>query len=437
MKNTILLTFDSIRADHCSWMGYDRETTPNLSSLAEDGVNFENATAVAPRTLTSMSAAFTGEPLLNREEAPDPSHSRRHLSRYETIAERFSEMGYTTGAFCTSAFASQFYGFDTGFDHFEDFMFDKDIYQELFSRLGDSKVMWSVRNLRNFVRRQETFKTWDTYVDDIEEWVNKQDEPFFLWIFALDPHIPYLTPRQYRQWSNLWKMYYYNWKSYRFITDESPEPTERVIQNIKDIYDDSIYFGDQFVGELQSRLAERAPAIVVHSDHGESFFERGLYGHYYPELYQENLHVPLVAGNVDSDQDTVSRPVSLTELPNLLMNVARDRNILLDESPRPVVSTDYDGMSHKHMIAVRFGDFKFIYTDAEDGTLEECYDLSTDPGESNNLVGESEGTELLRWLVDRERQTQAEKLAISEATTKQLATAVTDASGTTGEADDY
>lgn len=376
MRNIVLLTFDSLRADHCSFMGYDRETTPTLDTMAEDGVVFENAIAPASRTNPSMAGALTGEPLVVRDQVSNPEHSRRHLARHGTIAEQLSEKGYTTGAFCPNAYASRYYGFDKGFDHFEDFLFTSSFYQRLFDKhMAGSNLLALIRNLRNFVRRQEAFKTWDTYIDDIEDWVDRQDEPFFLWIFSLDTHFPYLTPRAYRQWSSLFDQYYYNWRCNQLIDEFDVELSEREQQNIIDLYDDSIYFGDRFINELQDRLADYDPVFVVHGDHGEAFAERGIYGHFYPSLYEENIHVPLVVSGLDNAK-LIQQPISLVELPNLLAQCAGGQ--LGSPGCDWVIATDYDGRSDRNLTAVRFAEWKYIISQANGTVKRELYELATD-----------------------------------------------------------
>jgi arylsulfatase len=193
-RNIVAVTYDSLRADHCGHFGYERNTTPHLDQMASEGTGFQNAIAPASRTNPSMAGTFTGEPMVARDRVADPSYSRRHLARYGTLAEELSELGYTTGAFNPNAYASRHYGFDRGFDHFEDFLFSTDRYQEIFqNHLSDSTLYTLIRNFRNYLRREEAFKTWDRYIDQIEEWVTTQSEPFFLWVFSLDTHFPHLT----------------------------------------------------------------------------------------------------------------------------------------------------------------------------------------------------------------------------------------------------
>jgi len=418
-RNVVLVTFDSLRADHCGRWGYERDTTPALDALAEDGIAFEHAISPASRTNPAMAGTFTGEPLVVRDRVADASHARGHLARHGTLAERLSEAGYATGAFCPNAYASRYYGFDRGFDTYEDFLFDNSLYQDLFEKhLGDSSVVTMARNLRNFVRRQEAFKTWDTYVDEMETWAKSQAEPFFLWAFSLDTHFPYLTPREHREWSGLVDQYYHNWRANQLIDAFEIDLGERERRKLVDIYDDSIRFGDVLLAELQERLSEFDPVVVVHGDHGEAFGEHGVYGHLYPDLYEENVHVPLVVGNVD-ETATVDGPVSLLQLPAIVERAAglRDeRESFADFGQDWVVATDYDGRNDRSLTAVRTQRLKYIRADDAEETTRALYDLVDDRHEQQNLVGtDHPADEPLRELADRCVAHEAELLAIEDA----------------------
>lgn len=352
-----------------------------------------------------------------RDRVAEPEYARNHLRRHGTLAEELRDHGYTTGAFCPNAYASRYYGFDSGFDTFEDFLFDTDLYQSVFEEhLGDSGAYTLFRNLRNYLRKQEAFKTWDTYVDDIVEWARAQSEPFFCWAFSLDTHFPYLTPRAYRRWGNLFEMYYYNWRCNELIDQSDIELAEREYQAIHDIYDDSIRFADQFVAELRDRLADFDPIFVVHADHGEAFGERNVYGHFYPSLYEENIHVPLVVSE-GPDIETVEGPTSLLDLPDLLAGYADDpaydpRSIASDW----VVATDYDGRNDRDLTAIRTQNWKYLITKRDGETTRELYDLSERAVEGESCLGDGRSIEEpLGDLAELRQIHEAELLAIEDA----------------------
>ncbi|WP_193310613.1 sulfatase [Halorubrum halophilum] len=418
MKNVVLLTFDSLRADHCGYCGYQRNTTPNMDKLAEDGIAFTNAISPASRTNPSMAGIFTGEPLVTRESVADPEQSKYHLERHGTIAESLSEMGYATGAFCPNAYSSRYYGFDRGFGTFEDFLFSSERYQSIFDKhISDSNVYTTLRNLRNLIQKEEAFRTWDTYVDDMVEWANNQHDPYFLWGFSLDTHYPYITPRQFRNWSNAWKTYYYNWRCYQLLDKYDVEISDRDIQGITDIYDDSIRYADKLIGELRERLNEDTVFIVC-ADHGEALGERGFYGHFYPSLYEENIHVPLVIGgdiNADRIEDS---PISLTELPEVI-NCLIHGNDLKDLTQNSVVSTTFDGRRERNLVSVRTRDSKYHVSISKAGVKEGTYDLTERKVEPES-TSEIESTQEVKYLAWRRINHEKEILNIRNIASTEL-----------------
>jgi arylsulfatase len=115
-RNIVLITVDSLRADHCGFMGYDQDTTPYLDTLADESVVFDRAIAPAPFTKQSMPAIFTGQ-----YHTPTRDDYEDHVRKRDTIAERLSRRGYSTAGFSPNPFASRNFGYDDGFDLFEDF----------------------------------------------------------------------------------------------------------------------------------------------------------------------------------------------------------------------------------------------------------------------------------------------------------------------------
>jgi len=413
MRNIVLITFDSLRADHCGHGGYERETTPELDELVDEGVSFSKATAPASRTNPSMSTIMTGEPLGNRDRVANAENSRRHLARHGTIASDLQERGYRTGAFNPNAYASSYYGFDHGYDHFQDFLFQSETYRQLFAKhLNSSSVYTTIRNLRNFVRREEAFRTWDTYVDQIESWVRNGPEPFFVWAFSMDTHFPYLTPRRHRRWSSTLDQYYYNWLRNRLIGEYDADLDDDTHRGLIDIYDDAIRFADMLIGELRDRLSDFDPVFVVHADHGEAFGERGVYGHFHPSLYEEHTHVPLVVGGTDRT-DSISRPVSLRRLRWMIDRISRDADFIPDD--KTAISSEYDGSRDRMLAAVKADEWKYLQKN-EDETTHEMYNLTEDPDERNNRYREDdEASQGLAALVNRHLDHRREMMEIERA----------------------
>lgn len=332
LPNIVLVTIDSLRADYCGYVGEKRDATPTLTGLATDGLAFERAIAPGPSTPESMPAIFTGTYPIGEDDgtlATRRDRIRRHMSARETLPEALSRRGYTTAAFTPNPFTSQHFGFDQGFDHFRDFMDERHrrggLYDRLFEGfLKDDFASSLARVLVNFWQREEVFKPWERYYESVVEWVASADEPYFLWVFLMDAHNPYMADAEHRSQPR-WKQFHANLQFWRESHETPFDPV--VHERLVTAYEDAVRYADTFLERLQSDLGGD-PIIAVHGDHGEAFGEHGTYGHE-PYLYDENVHVPLVVGNVDAGR--VTTPYSLRHLPRLLIGLTTGSNVPGDE----------------------------------------------------------------------------------------------------------
>ena len=328
-RSIVLVTLDALRADHCGYVGYERPTTPTIDRLADDGLAFETAVAPGTNTPSSMTGIFTGQHAAQDVAFAPAEAWRRDLSRRTTLAQRLSRRGYATGAVHPQVHASRHFGFDSGFDHFRDFLparGERSLQNALLRRMfAGSELFSTLRNVRNVLARDEALKPWEAYYDDVLGWATDQTEPFFLWTLLPDTHFPYLPPADYRRWSSRSGVYRANYDCYRHIGDTDVDLSGDARQRIVDTYDDTIRYSDAFVRRLREDLGDRGidPVFVVHADHGEAFGEHGTYGHLaYP--YEEVTHVPLVVHGTE-ETGRVERPFSLLDLSDLLVAVADDR----------------------------------------------------------------------------------------------------------------
>ncbi|MGB5811796.1 MAG: sulfatase [Polyangiales bacterium] len=113
--DVLLISIDTLGADHLGCYGYDRDTSPNLDTLAARGVVFENALSTAPWTLPGHMSIFTSlYPSFHKLE----SRSRRLDPNVRTLTQSINELGYRTSAFVTHPFLAKHWGFGKGFDFF-------------------------------------------------------------------------------------------------------------------------------------------------------------------------------------------------------------------------------------------------------------------------------------------------------------------------------
>jgi arylsulfatase len=403
-ENIVLVTVDSFRADHCSFAGYDRETTPTLDEMADEGFVFENAIAPGPITPESLPPLFTGHyPVTPDEEGENRltgarERISRHMRVHETLPERLSRLGYATGGFTPNPWTSRYFEFDRGFDHFEDFM-DEDLSTPVWQRMLEGRnpaPFKAARLVTSWLQRQNVFKPWSAFYDDIVAWTETVEEPYFLWVFLLDVHFPYLPGDEYRTQSR-WREYEANLRLY--LEDQHTPYSPRVHDQLKTAYEDSIRYTDAFFRRLREDLGDRT-RFVVHGDHGEAFGEHGTYTHQ-SDLYDENVHVPLVISGADSG--SVSRPVSLRALPELLAGLAETGRVP-DVSDLVVTSKTVEG----EKLAVQPHPVKYIRSEAE----SELYDLRD--GEGARLT-DDELEAVCRDLVDAELETEREERRLKRA----------------------
>ena len=267
--DVVLISVDSLRADHLSSYGYSRPTSPFFDQLATEGVRFAHARSASPWTLPAHTTMLTGQlPSTHRvvEDgmAIDPS--------IPVLAEVMGAQGYATAGVVSTLYVSRMFGFDRGFDYFTDF-----------------EILTERSNRNNKI-------TIEDVVDEAIKFVSKQSagKPVFLFLHVYDVHYNYLPPEPYASRFDRpsndddpkYKNYFY------FL--ENPLTAAQMTHQINQ-YDESIlYVDDQFsrLGDALGR-AGRAVQWVITSDHGEEFGERDTWGHAHT-LYSEQLHIPLI-----------------------------------------------------------------------------------------------------------------------------------------------
>ena len=350
--NVVLITIDTLRADHVGCYGYKQIKTPNIDSVAADGVRFEHAFTPVPVTLPSHTAILTGTyPMLSGMH----DFSGNKLSPQQvTLATVLKQAGYVTGAVVASAVLDSRFGLNQGFDFYYDH-FD-------FSRLEEANL-------------DEMERPGNVVADQALEWLGKNSQKkFFLWMHLYDPHYPYRPPEPYRQ-------------------EYAAQP-----------YDGEIAFADEQVGRLLRFLKDNGlyqnTVIVLSGDHGESLGEHGEKTHGF-FIYNVTMHVPLIIHLPGkSTTQTVDDPVSLVDLmPTVLAATGLDipsqvqgrslvpalRGEKIDQD-RTLYGETFLPRLHFNWSELRGAEnAKYHFIDAP---RPELYDLTKDPGELRNLFPE-------------------------------------------------
>jgi len=419
--NIVMVSIDSLRADHCGFLGDTRGLTPTMDRLAAEGVAYENAIAPGPQTFSSMPTIFTGHPRQSTtlESYPQASHWERRLAAIadhfrltRSLPERLQALGYETAGVTPNPWTTAEAGFDRGFDHFDDFSTADSggILDTVLGRLpGVDTDTRAVQLALNMVAGSEFFAPWETLIESIRRFHDTLSEPYFLWVFVLDTHFPFLPSRRHREEQSLFGTYYGAYRSAEPMRGNAEQMTERALRSVKRSYRDTVRASDAFLAQLQSDLAADDPVMIAHADHGESFGDHDNYGHHHREVFEENIHVPYLIHNAGRTE-TISDPTSLTSLSETTLAIAKGTFDTTITSGTPAIAASECG-THR---AVRGPRYKYIESD---GTRA-LFDLETDPVEEHAIADAApEKTRQFQQRLRRRDRHQAELQRLRRATT--------------------
>ena len=348
-RRVVILTIDTLRADHVGAYGSGQARTPTLDRLAREGVRFDRAYAAAPITLTSHATLMTGR-------YPPGHGARDNGMRLDpaapTLAEAFARAGFATAAFVAAFPLDRRFGLIKGFQTYGDTM------------------------PRDAAGRLANERPGRTVVDEAIAWLDAhRRDRMFLWVHLFEPHAPYGNPA---------------------------DPSQARRPAIER-YDDDVAEADAQAGRLFDALGDlRAETLIVAAgDHGEAFGEHGEISHSL-FTYDTTLRVPLIiAGPRVSAGEVVTDTVSLVDVAPTIAALTGLGRFDADGTavlPRgkvlpPAGGSQQDRALYAESFAplldygwsplrtLRRGRWKFVAAPAP-----ELYDLSTDPGELRNLV---------------------------------------------------
>lgn len=422
-RNLVLVSVDSLRADHCGFVNSASELTPTIDQLANDGISFPETVAPGPRTPSSVPVLFTGEFL-----EPDDSWTMadwqgrqqrigRHMRRFRHLSEQLQRRGYETAAFTANPWTTRESNFDIGFDEFSEIsatsedVSSRHLSDSTLFKLADTGFESLPIDPVNWSGKKEWFSQWTGYFDLIEQQLSSLTEPFFLWIFILDTHQPYITPRRFREESSAWQMYY-SILRYWHGKGSDEEIPDHAREMISETYRDAVRSVDAFVESVTDSLAPFDPITVFHSDHGEALGEHDAFGHE-QTLYEENLRVPFFIHNADATR-TITDQVSLRSLPDLLVDVTNPDRFDPETYTQPFAISKIE---NNQKTAIRTSRWKFI-TGGDDQRL---YDLRTDPEETSDVSSQYEDVvAACNRLYQTHEATQSEKAHIKSTVTDLL-----------------
>lgn len=345
----ILISIDTLRADHLPLYGYTKVRTPNIDALAAQGVLFERAYSHAPQTLPAHASILSGELPFEHGVRDNIGFTLKPGQWF--LQRALHDRGWPTGGFVSAYVLRAATGINQGFDTYD---------SELPAASGELSI-------------GQVQRPGDQTLAAAEKWLAQRDtrKPFFLFFHLYEPHKPYAPPARFASY----------------------EP-----------YDGEIAYADEIVGRLLDRLRamnvfDRA-TIVLLSDHGEGLGDHGEQEHGL-FLYQETTHVPLIVKLPGARGATrVATPVQHIDLAPTIMELvgAQKPATLHGRSLKPLLDgkgTIADSGIYAEALYSRyhFG-WSELYslTDTRYRLIraprDELFDLQRDPKESTSLAAE-------------------------------------------------
>jgi arylsulfatase A-like enzyme len=380
----ILVSIDTLRADHLGSYGYSRHTSPNLDELAKDSVLFKNVYAQSPWTLPSHVSILYS---LNSASHQVYFKDQKIDDSLPSVSSYLRKSGFLTYAFTGGGFVSGIYGFSKGYDWYDE----------------------PVKGKHGQLRPDESCELFKYTAD----WIKKnKDKQFFLFLHTFQTHGPYDCPPP---WNEAFLDKTAKWKRFalRIYLEKMGyshpfKPEE--IRNIMGLYDGEIKYTDEaLIKPLISFLKELEiydhTLLIITSDHGEEFADHGGWEHGHA-LYDELIRVPLIIKFPGSQFkgkriNTICRTIDI--MPTLLEFTSTEfkKNQLDGKSLRDLILEKerndrifISDLAHKNlldpcpaMMATNDNKLKLILDKASKGTKGlELYDLSKDPNETKNIL---------------------------------------------------
>jgi choline-sulfatase len=365
IRNVLLISIDTCRADHLGCYGYPLDTTPNIDAIASEGIVFEHALSPLPFTLPAHCTMLTG--------TIPPYHGVIDNTDYKlndgdvTLADLLREKGYLTAGFVSSFILDSQFGLGQGFD----------FYDDDFEPANDTMD----------INQQSGGET----TQDVIEWLGThKDEKNFVFLHYYDPHFTYEPPEPFAS---------------KFRNVPPPKHvTTRFEQALFDGYAGEIAYTDHCIGQVVDKLRQLglydSTMIIITSDHGEMLGQHGEGFHGY-FIYQPAIRVPLIIKLPQlSKHRRITSTVGLVDIvPTVCSVLGIDLSTPVQgQDLSPCFDSDWLPPSDRHLfcqsleptkynanslLGVVTDRYKYIKT-----TRSELYDLVEDPYELNNIAVE-------------------------------------------------
>jgi arylsulfatase A-like enzyme len=399
--NVVLVTMDTVRADHVSLYGYARNTTPNLAALAESATVYSHPVAASNQTLTSHASIFTG--VYGSWNSARSDTNFPISQQYPTMAELLRAQGYATGAFAAnSARLTPYFGINRGFEVFEapDAIDALAPEKNYCLRHGAREVLDLFFDTREFdllfTRSEQINRAAFRWLDR----ARSAGQPFFLFLNYMDAHDPYIPPAPFK---SLFAGYDRSLDRVHLeaVGENGKIARERGLAHLISQYDGGIAYEDSQIGVVIHGLKDRGlydnTLIVITGDHGEGLGEHGVWGHGVT-TFENVVYVPLLvkyprqteARRLDESAghvDILPTVLDVTGVPS--PRLLQGRSLRSSEASRMLLSESFPstsrviGRRQDYTVRALFVErFKFVETSKGARAL---YDLSADPSETRDI----------------------------------------------------
>lgn len=421
--NVVFIVMDTARDDRLSCYGHTRDTTPNIDSIAREGVIYRNAYAPSSWTYPSHASMFTGMFAAEHKDGNDAIYLPDGVT---TIAEILRESGYRTFAYSNNPWVSIYTGLHQGFDNFEEGWRESKPEKYFYAQVWMELKKHARRNILARRVPDHGAAMTNSYVF---EWTEKnRRDPFFIFINYMEPHLPYALPADYKSKylpqeaaeADIGKYRPGNLNIGEFVLRKERSLFELSVLNA--LYDAEMNYLDMRIGELYSYLDRQGvienTLLIITSDHGENLGDHGLLGHAYG-LWDTLLRVPLIIrypggfgpGLVIENGVQLTdlfytileaagvEPSSSAAVPGMSLMERHSRNVYQEvmfaeqKRPKHALSAairsgiDVEQVDKDRWCVISDG-YKYVRTSRDD---EELYDLNADPGELSNVLSEKPG----------------------------------------------
>ena len=363
----VLISIDTLRADHLSTYGYPRPTSPHLDRLAAESYLFTRSLSASTWTLPSTATLLTG--LLPAQHGLLSIH-RRLTPDADTLAERLARLGYRTAAITDGGFVDTHWGFSQGFERYD-------------ATAGEP---WEPKDVAEIA-------------DPASRWLEENRfHPFFLFVHTYETHQPYVNRESFAD-PFLDPGYAGPFAERASVhVSEAAATVGADLERIVALYDGEIRRADHYLGRFLDSLRAagrwRDTAVIVTSDHGEEFLDHGDFDHGFAKVFDPNVRVPLILkppGGLAAGR-TVDRPVTGLDVAPTLLQLAGDGGAA-SLPGRPLLAAGSPGPPADRAVLVH-GTNSFPHLDEERYRLDsgnravvfdrvrgraEWYDLTADP----------------------------------------------------------